>query len=272
MSGQAARARRLMERLSVRDISVLVSLRELRLLSGNQLGRWHVDGTQPPATHTRKTRAVLQRLTELGLIVRLRRRIGGVRSGSHGYVYGLSGLGQAVLDVGREVPSRHRRVRDTKPAFQRHTLAVSEICVQLVEHCRAGEADLLEFAGEPRAWRRFPGLAGQTVILKPDGFVRLGIDGYEVSGFLEIDLDTESLPTIARKLAVYVAYWRSGTEDRQHGVFPRVWWLVPNTVRAQAIARTIARLPEEARPLFAVCLLADFTRLITHRPTEGGAR
>lgn len=214
----------------------------------------------------------MQRLTELGLIVRLRRRVGGVRSGSHGYVYGLSGLGQAVLDVGGEPGKRHRRVVETKPAFQLHTLAISEVCVRLVEHCRAGSAELLDFAGEPRSWRQFPGMAGQVATLKPDAFVRLGVGEYEVSGFVEMDLDTESLPTIARKLAVYIAYWRSGLEQRRHDVFPKTWWLVPDTARGHALARTITRLPAGAQELFTVCLIPEFVDLITQRPTEGGAR
>lgn len=270
MSGRV-RARRLLERLGPRDLAILASLQELRILSGNQLGRLHVASDQS-VTNTRKTRATLQRLTELGAIVRLRRRVGGVRAGSQGFVYALSGLGQAVLDLGHHPTHRRQRTADTKPAFQTHALAVSETVVRLVERCRTGQADLLDVAAEPRCWRRFPGLGGQTVTLKPDAFVRLGVSGYEVSAFVEMDLDTESLPTIARKLAVYIAYWRSGLEQQRLGVFPMTWWLVADTARGQAIARTIGRLPAETRALFTVCLASQFVDLLTQRPTEGGAR
>jgi hypothetical protein len=270
MSGDA-RARRLADRLGPRDLAILASLQELRILSGNQLGRLHVTG-EHSVTHTRKTRATLQRLAELGAMVRLRRRVGGVRAGSQGFVYALSGLGQAVLDLGHQTRHRRQRTADTKPAFQTHTLAVSEIVVRLVERCRTGQADLLDAAAEPRCWRRFPGMGGQTVTCKPDAFVRLGVGGYEISAFVEMDLDTESTATIARKLAVYVAYWRSGLEQRQHGVFPMTWWLVPDTARGQAIARTIGRLPPEAQALFTVCLASQFIDLLTQHPTEGGAQ
>jgi hypothetical protein len=259
------------ERLSARDLAILESLQVMRLMSGEQLGRLHVEGDHP-ATHARKTRAALQRLTTLELVVRLRRRIGGMRAGSNGLIYGLSGLGQAVLELGQDDSRRHRRMSETKPAFQNHTLAVAETYVQLVERARTGRAELLDFASEPQCWRRFSGMAGQIITLKPDAFVRLGVSGYEVSAFLEMDLDSESLPTISRKLGVYVAYWRSGTEQHRHGVMPKTWWLVPNAARLAAIRRTIQRLPAEARELFAVCLIAEAADQLTHVPAEGGAQ
>jgi hypothetical protein len=222
-------------RLSPRDLAILDSLRSLRLMTGAQLGRLHVSAGSP-ATQARKSRAILQRLTTLQLVVRLRRRIGGVRAGSDGYLYGQSGLGQAVLDLGHDGTRRHRRAAETTPAFQDHTLAVAETYVQLVERSRSDAVDLQEFTAEPGCWRRFSGQAGQVITLKPDAFVRLGVAGYENSAFVELDLDTESLPTIARKADAYVAYWRSGIEQHRYGVFPRCWWLVPDTARREAIA------------------------------------
>ncbi|TDP96387.1 replication-relaxation family protein [Labedaea rhizosphaerae] len=269
MSGRG-RASRLAKQLSPRDFAVLRTLEAMRLMTGQQLGRLHVEGGQP-TTQARKTRAMLQRLTTLGLVIRLRRRVGGVRAGSDGVIYGLSGLGQAVLDLGRDTRRRHRRVNETKPAFQNHTLAVSDVLVQLVDRARAGRAELLGFTNEPQCWRRFSGIAGQMITLKPDAFVRIGVGGYEISAFLEVDLDSESAPTIARKLVVYVAYWRSGTEQRRRGVVPKTWWLVPDTARLQSIARVIGRLPQEEQALFTVGLLPKAADLLTQAPSEGGA-
>lgn len=270
MSGQG-RARRLAERLSPRDLAVLESLRQQRLLSGAQIARLHVPGSQA-VTQGRKTRAMMQRLTELGAVVRLRRRVGGVRAGSAGHVYGLSGLGQAVADLEQHVSRRHRRVVETKPAFQNHTLAIAEVYVSLIERCRNGHTELLTFAAEPACWRCFPGQTGQTLILKPDSFVRLGIGEYEVSSFVEVDLDTESTPTIDRKLRVYLAYWRSGAEQRQWGLFPKVWWFAPTAARCDVIHGAIRRLPAETHRLFAVGLLNEAAGLLTQPVSEGGAR
>lgn len=270
MSGRG-RARRVAARLSVRDLAILQSLQELRLLTGDHVWRLHFTGGNPD-TQARKARAALTRLTRLQTVVRLRRRIGGMRAGSQGFVYGLSGLGQAVLDVGNPTPRRHRRVVETKPAFAHHALAISELRVRLAEFAHELPAVQLNFAAEPGCWRPFAGLAGQTVVLKPDAFVRVQCDGYELSAFVEVDLATESLPTINRKLAVYVAYWRSGVEQDRHGLFPRTWWLVPDAARLTALQGVIARLPAETQPLFAVCLTADAVAHLTEVPTEGGAQ
>jgi hypothetical protein len=248
-----------------------MSLREFRLMTGAQLRRLYFPGGHP-VTQARKTRAALQRLTELQVVVRLQRRVGGVRAGSEGHVYGLSGLGFAVLDLDQQAARRHRGVAETKLAFQSHVLAVSELAVGLVERATTGACVIEELRAEPGCWRWFDGIGGRRV-LKPDAYVRLDVAGYELSAFCEVDLDTESLPTIGRKLSVYIDYWRTGIEQRRHGVYPRVWWLVPDLARLQAIAHAIRRVPAEARELFTVALAGQAVALLTQLPSpEGGAR
>ena len=262
MSGQAAR---LQAQLGERDLAMLASLDRLRLLTGKQVQRLHVtDGS--PLTQARRARALLQRLTELRLVVRLDRRIGGIRAGSEGHLYGLSGLGQAVLGVGGPLGRRRRSVWETKPWFQDHTLAISELYVRLVEISREGTAELLAFDAEPACWRCFTGIGGQRVVLKPDASVRLGTGEYEQRAFIELDLDSEHLPTIDRKCQRYLAYFRSGTEQREHGMFPRVWWLVPTLARAEGIASVIARLADSAHHLFRVALSEEAPELLTTPP------
>jgi hypothetical protein len=70
---------------------------------------------------------------------------------------------------------------------------------------------------------------------------------------VEIDRATETRPaTIAEKCHQYLKVERSGQEQRRHGVFPGVAFVVPDDARAREIERTLARLPREARSLFAV--------------------
>lgn len=267
-----ARARGLAARLGPRDLAVLRSLQELRLMSGSQIRRLHFPGSNA-ITQARKSRAALQRLTELRVVVRLRRRVGGIRAGSEGHVYGLSGLGLSVLDLDREISRRHRSVPETKLAYQAHVLAVSELAVGLIEQARSGACVIEELRAEPGCWRWFGGLGGGRRVLKPDAYVRLGVDDFEMTAFIEMDLDTESVPTIARKLAVYVDYWRTGTEQREHDVFPRVWWLVPDIARLRAITAAIQRVPAEARDLFTVTLADQASTSLIRLPSpEGGAR
>jgi len=242
------RAARLHTRLTDRDLQVLDSLYQLRLLTARQVQRLHVyDGSV--STRARRTRALLQRLSELGVVVRLARSIGGVQPGSTAHVYGLSGLGLAVLDVQGPYGRRRRTVWETKPYFLQHVLAVSELCVGLTEQARSGHAELLAFDGEPACWRRFAGPAGVPVVLKPDAFVRVGLGEFERHAFVEADMATESLPTVIRKCRSYESYWRSGVEQRAHGVWPLVVWLVPNADRLNKVQEVIGGLVADIRQL-----------------------
>lgn len=241
-------------------------------MTGSQLRRLHFPGTHLP-TQARKCRAALQRLTQHRVVVRLHRRVGGIRAGSEGYVYGLSGLGHAVLDLDQPGIRRHRSVIDTKPAFADHVLAVAELAVRLGELALVGACTIEELRAEPGCWRWFAGIGGGRRVLKPDAFVRLSIEDYELTAFIEQDMNTESLRVIETKLKVYIDYWHSGTEQHHSGVFPRVWWLVTHIARLQAIAAVIERLPQSARGLFTVALSNDAPHLLTQLPsTEGGAR
>jgi hypothetical protein len=247
---------------------VLGLLGKLRLLTGNHVSRLSVTNGSS-VTRSRRARALLQRLADLQLVVRLGRRVGGVRAGSSGFVYGLSGHGQAVLALNGPMGGRRRRVWETSPSFQDHVLAVTETYVALIEAERADRLELLAFDAEPQCWRRFPGAGGQTIVLKPDAYVRLGVGAVERSAFIEVDLGTESLPTIARKCAVYGAYWRVGVEQQRHGVFPSVLWLVRDHHRLERIRAVVHSLAVDIRPLFEVALLASAVGALT--VVTGGA-
>lgn len=264
----AGRLVRLLARLRSRDLAVLRSLARLRLLTGEQVRRLHVaEGSA--ATQARRARALLQRLADLRLVVRLGRQVGGVHAGSSGFIYGLSGHGQAVLATDGPHGGRRRRVWETSPSFQDHVLNVAEVYTRLAEAERGGQIELLAFDAEPACWRGFPGIGGQAVTLKPDAYVRLGIGDLERSAFIEVDRGTESAPTLARKCGVYVAYWRSGSEQAKHDVFPSVVWLASNARGADRIAGVLHRLPRDAQHLFEVALLADAVPVLT-MTAQGG--
>jgi hypothetical protein len=267
--GTAALVARLRRDLGERDLAVLDSLQRVRLLTTDQIRRLHFAENAVRA-QSRRTRELLRRLHGLKLIVRLGRQIGGIKAGSSGYVFGLTGLGLSVLDV--PIGQRRRRtVWEAKPYFQDHMLAVSELYVRLVETSRASDTDLLAFDAEPACWRRFTGSGGEPITLKPDAFVRVGIGDYELASFVEIDLGTESLPTIRRKCQVFLSYWRSGVEQQRHGVFPRVVWLVPDQHRVDGIAGVLTRFTRDALgALFTVAQVEHGADLLTTLPADGG--
>lgn len=253
-SRQSAHARALLRRLSDRDIDVLVTLGRLRLLTGRHVQRLFLTSASP-VTAARRSRAILQRLTDLHAVVRLDRRVGGVRAGSDGHLYGLSGLGRAALSLEAGAAPAGRPIAATKPAFQDHILAISELYVQLRERQAQSQVELLHFAAEPDCWRPYPGPGGGRIMLKPDAHVVLGVGDYEQHSFIELDLGTESGPTLLRKCQRYLEYWRSGLAEQAGGVFPRVWWLAPTERRLAQIQAVVERLAPAARDLFTVAAI-----------------
>jgi hypothetical protein len=266
------RALGLRRQLGERDMAVLSSLEEIRLLTTSHVTRLHfTDG--PEASNIRRAQYTLKRLHNLKLVTRLSRVIGGKRAGSAGVVYGLSGLGLRVLFAPERTTQPRRRVWDTKPYFQDHMLAVANLYVGLKERGRQ-QVELLDFQGEPRCWRRFTGPGGDLIVVKPDAYVQIGVGTLVCSWFVEVDLGTETLPTIRRKCERYVAYWNSGVEQQrtttngQDGVFPFVLWLVPDTSRQEKVEATTRSIAAEAHTLFKVALLTEGVEVLTRLPGD----
>jgi hypothetical protein len=230
----------------------------LRLVSHAQLaallGSTHLQASA--ASTARAIRRTLARLTALGVLARLERRVGGMRAGSAGYVYYLGPVGQRLMAYweGRGLV-RGRFRPEPGGRYVRHRLAVSELYVQLALADRDGELDLLAFEAEPDCWRHSIDGLGGSVLLKPDAFVRVGIGAYEDRYFVEVDLGTESRSVIAAKVRAYLDYFHSGTEQAQHGVFPRVVLLTNTEARRTALVDVVSGLPAEHWALFTVATL-----------------
>jgi hypothetical protein len=222
--------------LSGRDIAIVRQVSDLKLMSGRQIEAIHFTIADHASVETaaRSARRVLERLVRDRLLIRLERRVGGVRAGSASYVYAIGPIGQRV--VGSQGP-RHR-FREPSMTFALHTLAVSEFIVRLTHHARVGNIELLTLQPEPSCWRSLVGPMGASV-LRPDLFTMIGVGDYEHRWFIEIDLGTEHLPTLMRKCQAYQTYFAAGTEQSAHGVFPRVLWQMHTTERAQRLRNAI---------------------------------
>jgi hypothetical protein len=248
--------------LSARDRAVLTTLRQLRVATGHQLERLHFADTTD-----RQRRRALERLERQHLIVRLPRRVGGIRAGSAGSVFALDLAGQRLTN--QRGPAGGRRIeRPWTPGwpFLAHALAVTELYLRLVEAHRRRQLELLDFHAEPACWRSFETAAGWTT-LKPDAALQLGAGAYEDHWFVEVDRGTESPATIERKASVYRGYWATGHEQAAHGVFPLVLWLVPDEPRAQLLRTALQRSPVDAGRLHTV---VPFDRALV-RLAEGAA-
>ena len=248
----AAAYRELEAKLTSRDLAVVRQVSDLRFVSGLQLTRLCFADADDPAVASRMARRALLRLVRLGLLERLPRQVGGVRSGSAGYVYHLGVGGQRLAHERGWQPERRRR-RSLTPGtlFVRHALQVAELHTRLIESDRSQSVELLELTGEPACWRSFGGLAGQRQTLKPDSYARLGIGEYEHSYFIEVDRGTEGSRTLERQLQLYVAYYLRGAEQQGRGVFPRVLWLAPDERRVGVIVDCVAGLARADRELFS---------------------
>lgn len=237
----------LRDTLSGRDLAVLSQIAELKLMSGAQIQAVHfplLDHATGDAA-ARAARRVLKRLVRERLLVRLERRVGGIRGGSAGFVYGLAPRGQRVINLG----GPRRRFREPSATFVAHTLALSQLVVDLIERQATKQIELLRLQAEPRCWRRFAGPRGQHV-LRPDLFVALGAGDYEHRWFIEVDLGTETMPRRLIKCAQYQHYFQSGQEQTEHGIFPRVLWCMPNQELANTLRRRIDRTRELSGEIF----------------------
>jgi hypothetical protein len=257
--------------LSQRDWQLLGDLDRVRLLSAQQIQRLHVsDGS--PLTQARRSRALTQRLHDLGLVTRLERRVGGVHAGSAGFIYGLATKGQRLVGgVGPAGGRRLRRPWEPSTFFTDHILAVSELYVGLRELQAREQIDELAFQAEPACWRSWNGIGGERLIIKPDAFVRFGQGDYEFVFFVELDRSTQSSNVIRRKAQVYVDYYRSGIEQERRGLFPRVLFVTLDERRSNQIVETLGKLDPDTWQLFQVRSADEaFTDEVPTR-TKGGS-
>lgn len=241
---------RLKSELSGRDFDIITQVADLRLMSARQLEAIHFPGVDhdSAASAARCCRRVLARLVRDRLLTRLERRVGGVRAGSASYIYAIGPVGHRVL--GRTTP--RPRFREPSTTFARHTLAIAQLITDLIITSRSGRADILQLQPEPTCWRSATTGLGVPTIVRPDLFVAIGVGDYEHRRFIELDLGTEHLPTLLRKCQAYEAYYRSGTEQAQHDVFPKVLWLMHTVDRATRLTTAITSDSRLTPALFVV--------------------
>jgi hypothetical protein len=227
------------EQLTSRDWAILRTLHRCRLVTGRQLQRLHFAHLSPNSQTARRSR-VLARLVRLRVIAVAERpaiRLGG---GSASPLYFLDTAGATLLSILTD-PKGTREQTVRRPGlpgdrFTAHMLTVTELYVQAVEAERAGRFALGAFAAEPASW--WTSSDGMT--LKPDAYLRAERGDISDRWWVEIDLGTESIPTVAAKLRRYTRFAETGGRG-PGGVLPAVLITTPGDQRARAIqTRAIA--------------------------------
>jgi Replication-relaxation len=219
--GYVTRARvvELESRLSKADWRVIEFLATVDYATTGQIERACAEGATPLA-RARVMRRRLHRLTELQVLFRLERPVGGIGGGSESGVFTLDRAGWRLVELhGGSVPRRVRRPEERGLAFLRHSLAVTDHFVALGERCRElPDAELRGWTGEPASHRRFS-YRGRVARLNSDALVEVRRGAELITSFLEVDRGTESLPTLLAKTAGYLRYARLHPRETPQVVF-----------------------------------------------------
>ncbi|WP_370185695.1 replication-relaxation family protein [Aeromicrobium sp.] len=251
-------------RLSERDWEILATVRAFRFLTTRQLSRQHFGLTEPDAVIPRTANSALARLRALGLLVNLDRRIGGVRAGSGGHVWQLTDLGNRLLaeHLGEATGAR---VRPSEPSttFLDHTLAIAELVITLQDSTRSG-VTIERLQAEPECWRTHLGSAGEPRTLKPDLASVSQCGEFTDFYFWEVDRSTEAPNRVVKKCLQYQQYRDTGAEQRLHGLFPAVVWVVPHPRRREQLERHLAAETRFDQRLFTVIELGQVTDLVRY--------
>lgn len=245
--------------LSVRDEQILTFLNRHRYATTTHLRDVFFADHATLTAGTRACIRVLHRLLHNRLIARLERRVGGAARGSAATIWYLDAAGERLT---RPEGARRRRFASVSTPFLAHTLAVTDTHVALIDRARTGAFEIERVDLEPDTWHPFLTRAGTAAILKPDLLVHLATDDYEDHWYFEIDLGTESIPVLLAKCRTYAAYRATGRAQAEHGVFPRVLWILPTTARTARLRAAIHAAADLDDRLFVCTTFEAFLAVI----------
>lgn len=255
--------------LSDRDRAVVSSIGQYGFLTTAQVEILHFSELNSDQSSSRTCRRVLARLRSQQLIEAAEHRIGGIRAGSSSIVWRLASAGDRLLRRQQPDAPKARR-KEPSLRFLQHRLSVADAVCDLTLAARATLFELLRVDNEPATWRPFSGLHGGREVLKPDLFVVTASGDFEDHWFVEIDRGTESVPTVLKQCDSYERYRRSGREQADNGLFPRVLWLVPDTSRVIRLRRAFRHNAKLDEDLFRVLVQQDLVTTISQAGAEGG--
>ena len=237
----ASQLEQIRSRLTDRDKRLLTFMRGLRYMKTEQVRRLFYPQTENDTLHATKVRTfkTLNRLMGYSLVDQYEKRIGGIRAGSKGIIWHVTESGARLLNLGTEQQNLRKRFLEPAPTFLRHTIAVTETFVQIVEICRDDPVmKLKNIQVEPDCWRDYA-KNGKSISLRPDLYAKIITGEYFDHLFIEMDLDTEAPSAVVEKCRRYHEYYKTGTEQKNSGVFPLVLWIVPDEKRKVRLVAAI---------------------------------
>lgn len=235
-----------MNQLSDRDYSVLTHFNKFHQSTSKQIRSLFF-----PSLSYSPVERCLRRLTTAGYLRRIEteRLIGGSRGGSGQFVYQLDNRGYWLLHDDGDGWKPTRGIR-------RHSLAIVDLYVALKELERAGKLIINAYSAEPDSHVTIDG-----VILKPDMYTDLTVNGQPVSVWWEVDLGTESQKQVRGKLDAVVRALR-GASAADWPVFPGTIWVAVDVERERELKWLVKQLSEEVLGHFRVCQLNDVATVL----------
>ena len=246
--------------LSIQEGQVLKFLLKAKYVTTKQLARLYFTDSVSSSTALRRANLTTKKLNEKDYIGHLDRRIGGVRAGSGSFVWTISTKGLKWLKHFKPSLAITRQ-NHYEPTWHHleHTLAISEIYVQLTELKNMHLVQSIDkFQFEPSCWRGWLDNYAGRMILKPDCYIEISLDNYLYNYFVEVDKNSESLARVINKSKQYIRYYNLNIEQKETGVFPLVLWVVPDEKRKLAIEQRIQKELQDYWELFQVITLDDF--------------
>lgn len=237
---------RIAELMPERDWEVLRRISEHRYLTTHQIQAFVFTMLGTPESAARTTRHVLQRLARNALIRVTHQRVGGSRSGSAARVWQLAPAGARLI----QDDGATKRTHEPSLRFLAHCLAIADVHLGVIELGELSHVVDTVVETEPSSWRRYTGPGGEPRWLQPDLAVALHLTDFTDRWFIEVDLGTESIPTLLKKCGQYESYRASGIEQETHGAFPLVLWMFHRTERAEKLKAAILRSPRLTPELY----------------------
>lgn len=255
--------------MNPKQIEILSFLAHCKMATSRQIARLLFHDATSIRSQNRRANLLTKHLKEAGLIYHQPRKIGGWIKGSSSYIWSLTSKGVKTLQTSSTFLSlRPRSKWDATQHHIEHTLAVTEIFVQLKELEREQKIQLEDFQFEPKSWRTYADISNSSLILKPDAFAKLVVGEYEDIYFFELDRSSESLTRIANTSKKYIHYYKTGIEQRENDIFPLVLWIVPDEKRKIAVADTLQTRLSNFWQMFHVITLDDFADFIQGGQTD----
>lgn len=257
--------------LTESEQNILWFLSKAKYATTKQLARLYFSSSVKESTALRRANLVTKKLKDNNYISHLARRIGGVRAGSGSYVWRITTAGlKALKQHGFHLAISRKNAYEPSWHHLKHTLAIAELYVQLVELNQARTIQNMDtFQFEPDSWRGWLNNHAGRMILKPDSYIELSLDDYIDSYFIEADKNTESLTRVINKSKQYIRYYNLNIEQTETGVFPLVLWVVPDDKRKVAIEQRIQRDLDSHWELFQVITLDDFKDFVAGGVSDG---